>query len=77
MPSPASPDAKRFVSALKELYGKRWREKGAAALGLHPTTLWRYATGRLPVPKYLKLAASALQRPGKRRDPLAQKAAAA
>ncbi len=40
-----------FTKAGEALYGRKWRVSLALVLDRDPVTLWRYATGRQPVPK--------------------------
>jgi hypothetical protein len=51
-----------FTGTLKGLYGKRWRERGAEVLGVHPVTIWRWSTGRAVLPPAVTLAVRSLKK---------------
>lgn len=40
----------------KSLYGNRWKAPLARALGKDVTTVWRYATGQLEIPRLVEIA---------------------
>lgn len=42
--------AEEFQAAGVELYGKRWKVPMARALGIDPSSVWRFATGQGPIP---------------------------
>jgi DNA-binding transcriptional regulator YdaS (Cro superfamily) len=50
-----------FADKLKRAYGKRWLAQAAELLGVHPTTVWRWATGRINIPKSALLAVQGLK----------------
>lgn len=53
--------ATELASKLQRLFGKRWRERGAEVLGVDPVTIWRWATGRVPVPQSALMAVRGLK----------------
>ncbi len=50
----------------RALYGPRYRPPLARYLGVHVTTVWRYATGQVPIPRVVELALG--KPPADRRD---------
>ena len=54
--------ASDFELAGKSLFGRYgWQTELADKLGIDRTTVWRYATGRRPIPESIKLSLEALE----------------
>jgi hypothetical protein len=47
---------KQLEQAGKHRYGKRWKAPLARELGINYSTLWRYVTRQLPIPRTVALA---------------------
>lgn len=53
--------AEQFVTAGEGLFGKRWKAPMARELKIDVVTVWRYATGRQPIPVLVELAIASLK----------------
>lgn len=51
----------QFVAICKALYGADWQRSLMRDLEISYPTVWRYSTGRYPIPKKVELAIQRLQ----------------